>query len=243
VTASGARVLIAGAAGGVGRAVALAAASEGATVLLLGRDRDSLDAVRAEVAEVGGIAHVAVADATSAAQIDDAVAELRRAAAGIDVVVNAVGVNLKARRLDELDEAGWRSVLDSNLTAAFFLTRAALAGFRSDGGGGGGLIIHISSVAALVPDMSGAAYQASKAGLAALARATALEAGGDAVRVTTISPGLIDTGFVRHRPTAPTPEELAGALRPEDIADMCLAVIRMPARATVSEVVMRRTGR
>ena len=242
MTASGARVLIAGAAGGVGRAVALAAASEGATVLLLGRDRDSLDAVRAEVAEVGGIAHVAVADATSAAQIDDAVAELRRAAAGIDVVVNAVGVNLKARRLDELDEAGWRSVLDSNLTAAFFLTRAALAGFRSDGGGAG-LLIHISSVAALVPDMSGAAYQASKAGLAALARATALEAGGDAVRVTTISPGLIDTGFVRHRPTAPTPEELAGALRPEDIADMCLAVIRMPARATVSEVVMRRTGR
>ena len=240
MTASGARVLIAGAAGGVGRAVALAAASEGATVLLLGRDRDSLDAVRAEVAEVGGIAHVAVADATSAAQIDDAVAELRRAAAGIDVVVNAVGVNLKARRLDELDEAGWRSVLDSNLTAAFFLTRAALAGFRSDGGG---LLIHISSVAALVPDMSGAAYQASKAGLAALARATALEAGGDAVRVTTISPGLTDTGFVRHRPTAPTPEELAGALRPEDIADMCLAVIRMPARATVSEVVMRRTGR
>lgn len=240
MTPSGARVLIAGAAGGVGRAVALAAASEGATVLLLGRDRDSLDAVRAEVAEVGGIAHVAVADATSAAQIDDAIAALRRDAGGIDVVVNAVGVNLKARRLDELNEAGWRSVLDSNLTAAFFLTRAALLCFRADGGG---LLIHISSVAALVPDMSGAAYQASKAGLAALARTTALEAGGDAVRVTTISPGLIDTGFVRHRPTAPTPEELAGALRPEDVADMCLAVMRMPARATVSEVVMRPTGR
>ncbi|MGD8165970.1 SDR family oxidoreductase [Herbiconiux sp. P16] len=240
MTASGARVLIAGAAGGVGRAVALAAASDGATVLLLGRDRDSLDAVRAEVAELGGIAHVAVADATSAEQLDDAVAALRRDGGGIDVVVNAVGVNLKARRLDELDEAGWRSVLDSNLTAAFFLTRAALAGFRSDGGG---LLIHISSVAALVPDMSGAAYQASKAGLAALARATALETGGEAVRVTTISPGLIDTAFVRHRPTAPTPDELAGALRPEDVADMCLAVIRMPARATVSEVVMRPTGR
>ncbi|GAA2054722.1 SDR family oxidoreductase [Leifsonia soli] len=240
MTASGVSVLVAGAAGGVGRAVALAAASEGATVLLLGRDRSSLDRVRAEVAEAGGTAHVAVADATSAAQVDDAVAALRRDAGGIDVVVNAVGINLKARHLDELDEAGWRSVLDSNLTAAFFLTRAALAGFRA---GGGGLLIHISSVAALVPDLSGAAYQASKAGLAALARATALEASGDGVRVTTISPGLIDTGFVRHRPTTPTPEELAGALRPEDVAEMCLAVIRLPARATVSEVVMRPTGR
>ncbi|WP_431245598.1 SDR family oxidoreductase [Leifsonia xyli] len=240
MTASGARVLIAGAAGGVGRAVALAAASEGATVLLLGRDRNSLDAVRAEVAEGGGASHVAVADATSAAEVDTAVAALRRDAGGIDVVVNAVGVNLKARRLDELDEAGWRSVLDSNLTAAFLLTRAVLPGFRARGSG---LLIHISSVAALVPDMSGAAYQASKAGLAALARATALEAGEDGVRVTTISPGLIDTGFIRHRPTPPSPAELAGALRPEDVADMCLAVIRLPARATVSEVVMRPTAR
>jgi NADP-dependent 3-hydroxy acid dehydrogenase YdfG len=239
MTASELRVLIAGAAGGVGRAVALAAAAEGATVLLLGRDQDSLDSVRAEVAEIGGIAHVAVADATSAAQIDDAFAALRRDGGGIDVVVNAVGVNLKARRLDELDEAGWRSVLDTNLTAAFFLTQAALTNFRADGGG---LLVHISSVAALVPDLSGAAYQASKAGLAALARATTLEAGGDAVRVTTISPGLIDTDFVRHRPTPPTPDELAEALRPEDVADMCLAVIRMPARATVSEIVMRPTG-
>ncbi|MBN9190594.1 MAG: SDR family oxidoreductase [Microbacterium sp.] len=239
MTASGARVLIAGAAGGVGRAVALAAASDGATVLLLGRDRHSLDAVRAEVAEDRGTAHIAVADATSAAEVDDAVEALRRDAGGIDVVVNAVGLNLKARRLDEVDEAGWRSLLDTNLTAAFLLTRAVLPGFRA---GGGGLLIHISSVAALVPDMSGSAYQASKAGLAALARATALETGSDGVRVTTISPGLIDTGFIRHRPTPPSPEELAGALRPEDVADMCLAVIRLPVRATVSEVVMRPTA-
>ena len=239
MSASGVRVLIAGATGGVGRAIALAAASEGAIVLLLGRDRSRLDAVRAEVVEAGGTAHVAVADATSSAQVDSAVAALRRGAGGIDVVVNAVGVNLKARRLDELDEAGWRSVLDSNLTAAFLLTRAALACFRADGGG---LLLHISSVAAQVPDMSGAAYQASKAGLSALARATALEAAGDGVRVTTIFPGLIDTDFVRHRPTPPTPEELAEALHAEDVADLCLAVIRLPARATVSEVVMRPTG-
>lgn len=236
MTASGARVLVAGAAGGVGRAVARAAAADGATVLLLGRDRSRLEEVRADVAALGGTAHVAVADTTSAPQLDDAVSSLRRDAGGIDVVVNAVGVNLKGRRLDQLDIAGWRSVLESNLDSAFLLTQAVLPGFRADGGG---LLIHISSVAALVPDMSGAAYQASKAGLAALARATALEAGSDGVRVTTISPGLIDTDFVRHRPTAPTPDELAGALRPEDVADLCLAVIRLPARATVSDIVVR----
>ena len=236
MSATGSNVLIAGAAGGVGRALAVRAAEQGMTVLLLGRDRAGLDAVRADVLDAGGTAHVAVADATSAEQVDSAVSALRNAAGGIDVVVNAVGINLKARRLSELDEAGWRSVLDSNLTSAFLLTRAVLPAFRSEGGG---LIVHISSVAASVADGSGAAYQASKAGLAALARATTVEAGGDGVRVTTISPGLIDTAFVRHRPTAPSPEELAGALRPEDVADICLAVIRLPARATVSEVVMR----
>jgi NADP-dependent 3-hydroxy acid dehydrogenase YdfG len=238
MSASGTRVLIAGAAGGVGRAVALRAADEGATLLLLGRDEEKLDLVRAQVAEHGGTAHVALADATSAEQVREAVEALRHEARGIDVVVNAVGINIKARRLEELDEADWRSVLDNNLTSAFHLTRAVLPGFRADGGG---LFIHISSVAALVPDLSGAAYQASKAGLAALARATSLEAAGDGVRVTTISPGLIDTPFVRHRRTAPSREELASALRPEDVADVCLAIIRLPARATVSDVVMRPT--
>lgn len=239
MSVSGAAVLIAGATGGVGRAVALGAAREGATVLLLGRDASRLAAVRNEVTGLGGTAHAAVADATSAAQVDDAVAGLRREAGGIDIVVNAVGINLKARRLDELDEAGWRSVLDANLTSAFHLTRAVLPGLRAQGGG---LLLHISSVAALAADLSGAAYQASKAGLSALARATAVEAGGDGVRVTTVSPGLIDTGFVRHRPTAPTREELSRALHPDDVADICLAVMRLPARATVSEVVLRPTA-
>jgi NAD(P)-dependent dehydrogenase (short-subunit alcohol dehydrogenase family) len=239
MTAASTRLLIAGATGGVGRALALSAAREGAVLLLLGRDAGSLDALRADVVDAGGTAYVAVADATSAEQVERAVAAFEREAGGIDVVVNTVGINLRRRRLEELDEAGWRAVLDGNLTSAFLLTRAVLPSFRAHGGG---LLIHISSVAASVADLSGAAYQASKAGLAALARATALETGSDGVRVTTISPGLIDTPFVRHRPKAPTREELAGALRPEDIADVCLAVIRLPARATVSEIVMRPTA-
>ncbi|MGN7798608.1 SDR family oxidoreductase [Leifsonia sp. 22587] len=236
---AGTAVLVAGAAGGVGRAVALDAAADGATVLLLGRDASRLDAVRRDVVEAGGTAHAAVADATSADELTAAVERFRDEVERIDVVINAVGTNLKARRLDELDETGWQSVIDGNLTSAFRLTRVILPVLRSQGGG---LLIHISSVAALAADGSGAAYQASKAGLAALARATAFEAGADGVRVTTISPGLIDTPFVRHRPTAPSPSELARALHPEDVADVCLAIMRLPARATVSEVVLRPTA-
>jgi NADP-dependent 3-hydroxy acid dehydrogenase YdfG len=164
---------------------------------------------------------------------------LHRQAGDIDVLVNSVGVNLKGRRLDQLDAEGWRSVVDGNLTSAFHLTQAVLPGFRERRAG---LLIHISSVSALVADLSGAAYQASKAGLEALARATALEARGEGIRVTTISPGLIDTDFMRYRPVAPSPAELANALQPEDVAEMCVAVMRLPARATVTEVVMRPTS-
>jgi NADP-dependent 3-hydroxy acid dehydrogenase YdfG len=232
------RVLVAGATGGVGRAVALRAAADGATVQLIGRDASRLEAVRAEIAATGAIAYTAVADATSAEQVREAVTSLHREAGGIDVLVNSVGVNLKGRRLDQLDAEGWRAVVDGNLTSAFHLTQAVLPGFRERRGG---LLIHISSVSAFAADLSGAAYQASKAGLEALARATALEARGDGIRVTTISPGLIDTAFMRHRPVAPSPEELANALQPEDVAEMCVAVMRLPARATVTEVVMRPT--
>jgi NADP-dependent 3-hydroxy acid dehydrogenase YdfG len=229
------RILIAGAVGGVGRRIARSVAGAGAHALLLGRDARRLDALRVEIEAGGGRASVAVADATDAEQVDDAVAALRTAAGGLDTLVNAVGVNVRNRRLADLDEATWRSVLDANLTSAFLLTQAVLPGLRAQADG---LIVHIASTGAKAADLSGAAYQASKAGLAALARATAIEAGGDGVRVSTIYPGLIDTDFVRFRPVPPSPDELERALAAEDVAAMCLAIIGLPPRAQVSEVVM-----
>lgn len=229
------RILIAGAAGGVGSSLAIATATAGAHVLLLGRRLPALHALRTEIEAGGGRATVAAADATDAGQVDAAVAALREAANGIDALVNTVGVNVRARRLDEVDEPTWRGVLDANLNAAFLLTQAVLPELRRQGGG---QIIHIASTAARSADLSGAAYQASKAGLGALARATAVEAGSDGVRVSTLYPGLIATDFVRHRPQPPTPDELDRALRPDDVAAVCLTILALPPRVQVSEVVM-----
>jgi len=231
----GRRILVAGAGGGVGAAVARVAADAGAHVLLLGRTLAALEELRDEIRSRGGRAGVATADATDETQLASAVAALRGEAGGIDALVNAVGVNVRRRRLDELDQATWRSVLDANTTAAFLLTQQVLPDFRRRGDG---QIVHIGSTAARTADGSGAAYQASKAALAALARATAFEAGPDGVRVTALHPGLIATGFVRHRPQPPTADELDRALRPDDVAAMCLTILALPPRVQVSEVVM-----
>ena len=103
---------------------------------------------------------------------------------------------------------------------------------------GGGLIVHIASVAARKPDMSGVSYQATKAGVAALAHATMEEERQNGIRVTALLPGLTDTPLVLQRPTPPDPAMLARALKPEDIAETCLFLLRLPARAHVAELVL-----
>lgn len=123
-----------------------------------------------------------------------------------------------------------------NATAALLLTQAVLPVFRAQSDG---QVIHIASTAARDADGSGAAYQAGKAALAALARATAHEAAPDGVRVSTVFPGLIDTAFVRHRAQRPSRDELDRALQPEDVADVCMTILGLPPRAVVPEVVLR----
>lgn len=232
---NGRRVLIAGATGGVGASVASAAAEAGAHVLLVGRRRAELESLASRIEAHGGRATVAMADALDSAQVQSAVAELCDAVGGVDALVNTVGINIRARRLDQLDEQAWRTVIDVNLTAAFVLTKAVLPVFQRQQDGH---IVHIASTAARTADLSGAAYQASKAGLGALARATMLESSGDGVRVSTVYPGLIATDFVRHRPQPPAPGELDRALQPDDVAAVCMTILSLPPRAVVSEVVM-----
>jgi NADP-dependent 3-hydroxy acid dehydrogenase YdfG len=207
-------------------------------VLLLGRDLPALEALRSEIEGANGTAVIAVANATDSAGMQLAVQSLQAASGPIDSLVNTVGVNVPRRSLEELAEEDWRRVIDVNLTSAHVLQQAVLPGMRE---ARDGVIIHIASVAAKAADLSGVAYQASKAGLGALARAAGREAAPDGVRISTIYPGLIDTGFVRHRKQPPSPAELEHALTPEDVSAVCLTILGLPVHAHVVEVVMTPT--
>ncbi len=223
-------VLVAGASSGMGRATALAVAAAGAKVVLAGRNAEALGEV---AAQSGGLA--VPTDATDPVAVDRLVAKALEVFGRIDALVNAVGTNLRQRSLSQLTAESWAMMLQTNLTAAFNLTQAVVPPMRRQGDG---LIVHIASVAARKPDMSGVSYQATKAGVAALAHATMEEERQNGIRVTALLPGLTDTPLVLQRPTPPDPAVLARALKPEDVAETCLFLLRLPARAHVAELVL-----
>lgn len=232
---SGRTILVAGAGSGMGRATALAAAREGGSLFLLGRDRAKLEAVAAEIHEIAPD-RPAVAIAADAADAAGLEAALAPHAGAIDIVVNSVGTNIVKRGFGELTPDSWAGMVDANLTAAFNLTRAVLPGMR---GRGQGLIIHIASVAARRPDRSGAAYQATKAGVMALSHAVMEEERDNGLRLTVILPGMTDTPLLDKRPVPVPAEVRQKALQPEDVAAACLFVMALPPRAHVAEIMLQ----
>ncbi|KGM33197.1 SDR family oxidoreductase, partial [Inquilinus limosus] len=104
---------------------------------------------------------------------------------------------------------------------------------------GQGLIIHIASVAARRPDRSGAAYQATKAGVMALSHAVMEEERENGLRLTVILPGMTDTPLLDKRPAPVPPEARRKALQPEDVAAACLFVMALPPRAHVAEIMLQ----
>jgi NAD(P)-dependent dehydrogenase (short-subunit alcohol dehydrogenase family) len=228
-------VLVAGAGSGMGRATALAVAREGARTALLSRNREALNAVNAAIEGSGGQSLVVPADATDPSAVAGAVERVLKEYGRIDVLVNSVGDNIRERALNVLTIDGWSHLIAANLTAAYVLTQAVLPVFRRQGGG---LLIHISSAAAKRPDLSGVAYQASKTGLLGLAHGTMEEERKNGIRVTVILPGLTDTPLLEKRPVPTPPEVLARALRPEDVAEVCQMIMRLPSRAYVPELLI-----
>jgi NADP-dependent 3-hydroxy acid dehydrogenase YdfG len=231
----GRAILCAGASSGMGRAAARVLAATGANLVLTARNAAALEQVAAELSETPGQILVAPADATDPGAIDDVVAHALNAFGRIDVLLNTVGTNIRRRALMELTPESWSEMLAINLTAGFNLTRSVLPVMRSNQGG---LIVHVSSVAAKKADQSGVAYQAAKAGIAALAHGTMEEERANGIRVTVLYPGLTNTPLALKRPIPTPPDVLQRALQAEDIADACLFVIRLPARVHVPELVM-----
>lgn len=220
-------VLVVGASSGIGRATALLFAREGSQVMAAARREDLLVKLREEGAG-DGLA-IAVADVSDVRQME----KLAEAAGSIDVMVYAAGTNTTDRAMKNLSIESWQTTLDVNLNGAYYITRAVLPGMRERGSGH---LIYVSSIGGIYPDASGAAYQASKRGLIALAHATRIEEKENGIRTCVVCPGFTDTALVEKRPVRPTPEMLKHALQPEDIAEAIVAIAKLPARAAVPEI-------
>ncbi|MEQ9642274.1 MAG: SDR family NAD(P)-dependent oxidoreductase [Alphaproteobacteria bacterium] len=182
------RVLITGAASGIGAETARLFAREGAKVALLDRDEDRLASVAAEIDALSTAADVSDAEAVARA-----VDKLADALGGLDGVVGAAGIDL-LQPFAEMTPAAWRHVLSVNLDGPFNVSHAARPHLA---GAGGGTIVHISSGAGLRPLPARTAYCSAKAGLVMFAKALAIDLTDDNIRVNAICPGIVDTPMFR----------------------------------------------
>jgi serine 3-dehydrogenase len=222
-------VLIVGASSGIGRAAAVLFARQGAKVVAAARREDRLQALKQELAKEQRDITVRVADASKPEDMQ----HLAQTIGKIDILVFVAGTNIPDRSLERLTPEIWKSMVEVNLNGAFYATHAVLPAMRS---AGAGHLIYVSSISGLVPDVSGASYQAAKRGVVGLAHAIRVEEKQNGIRTCVICPGLVDTELLEKRPVKPAPEVLAKALQPEDVAEAILFVAKLPPRAVVPEL-------
>ena len=188
-TLQGRLALITGASRGLGKAIALELAREGATLALIGRDETKLGETAAEATQLGADAHTFITDVTHEQQVQSLKKRIEVQFGRVDILINNAGINLRMPLVD-FTLADWRNVIDTNLTSIFLMCRSFLPMMR---GRGYGRIINIASTMSHVSLPGRTAYSASKAGLLGLTRALALELAGDGITVVAISPGAFAT--------------------------------------------------
>ncbi|MDR7161928.1 SDR family NAD(P)-dependent oxidoreductase [Arthrobacter sp. BE255] len=182
----GRRVLVTGAASGIGRSTAELFAREGAAVALLDRDKGKLQAV---AEQIGGWAFPV--DITDDEAVASSIAEAAATMSGIDGVVNAAGIMFRGRAID-VSAPDWRKVIEINLTGTYNVVRGCIPWLLQEPSA---TVVTIASAAGLLPNAAEyTAYAASKGGVVALTKALAAELA-PTIRVNTVCPGMVDTAM------------------------------------------------
>lgn len=224
----GKTALITGATRGIGKAIALKFASEGANIAFTGRGANedmlaALEATRQEVEALGVKCIAYASDAANYAQTEETVKKVKEDFGSIDILVNNAGITKDGLML-RMTEEQWDTVINANLKSAFNFIHACLPIMMRQRGGS---IINMSSVVGVHGNAGQANYAASKAGMIALAQSVAQEMGPKGIRVNTLAPGFIETAMTEALPdeirkewTKKIPLRRAG--QTEDVANTAL---------------------
>lgn len=189
---AGKRAIVTGAGAGIGRAISLRLAAEGARVTLADLDEAAAEETAREIREAGGEALVQPTNVAEAAEVESLVRRTVETWGGLDVMVNNAGVGVAATA-EKTAEEDWERLMAVNLKGTFLGIKYSVPAMRDSGGGS---IVNMSSIAALVGIPDRAAYCAAKGGILALTRAAAIDHVSEGIRINCIAPGTVDTPWV-----------------------------------------------
>jgi len=229
--------VVTGAGRGIGRAIALKFAAEGADVVCVSRTQQNSEKVAAEIRALGRKAWAFAVDVSDASAVSSAAEKILAEAGRVDVLVNNAGVT-RDGLLMRMSDADWDTVLNTNLKGAFLVTKAFTRAFVKQRSG---RIINVASIIGLIGNAGQANYAASKAGLIGFTQSVARELASRGITVNALAPGFIETDM-----TAALSAELKAELlkkiplnslgQPEDIANAALFLASPAARYITGQV-------
>lgn len=223
--------IVTGSSRGIGRAIALALAREGATIVLAARTKPDLESVADEIRALGVQAAALVTDLTEDEQVRRLVDESVKRFGRIDILVNNAGVGVFKPFL-EMATADFDAMWKLNMRAAFVLTKLVLPHMIRQSGGD---IVNIASLAGKNSFVNGTGYAGTKWALRGWASSLMLEVRQHNIRVVTIFPGSVDTTFSTTGKRGPT------ITQPEDVAAAVVFAVTAPGRSMFSEIDVRPT--
>jgi NADP-dependent 3-hydroxy acid dehydrogenase YdfG len=227
--------LVTGAGRGIGRAIALAFAEEGAAVALVARSRADLAGVAAEIRERGGRALAVPADVTQDAAVESVVENVAGELGRLDILVTSAGTASFAPVADS-KPGDWDAMLALNLRAVMVCCRAALPTMMRQRSG---TILNLASIAAKRALPGSAVYTATKMAVIGFSRVLAEELRSHGVRVGVLVPGAVDTPLWDSLGSSPPRDKM---LRPEDVARAAVLMAALPPHASLEELTLLPAG-
>ena len=227
--------IVTGSSSGIGKAIALRFAEEGARVVIAARRLPLCEQVAAQIRERGGEAIVIQTDVSEEAQVDRLIVETARQCGRLDILVNNAGVG-GGGHLADTSTSTFDRVINTNLRGTFFCCRA---GFRQMLNNGGGTIINMSSVAGVDAWAGTGTYSASKHGIMALTKALADEGRPHKIKACAICPGAVADELVD---ASPEDIERSQKISPFDVADTAVYLATVGPNTIVHRVVVDRLG-
>jgi NAD(P)-dependent dehydrogenase (short-subunit alcohol dehydrogenase family) len=228
----GKTALVTGGSRGIGQAISARLAAAGASVAICSRHSESLaegvHALSGRFSQSGVKIAGKQADVSDRNSVASLFAWFDQEFEGLDILVNNAGVGI-FKNLGEMDAEEWRNVIGTNLDGVYYCIHEALPRLRKRGGG---WIVNIASLAGKNAFAGGAAYNASKFGLCGMSEAVMLDHRYEGIRITSVLPGSVNTGFGRAG-------DAEWKIAPEDVADAVAMVLGMPDRTLISHVEIR----